>query len=217
MSAGQSLEEKAAAIASVLWLLPDHYTCLRLVRSGCRFVNELEQSDTPSWSPPIPEEFDGWPVEQVLAWFRYQRRLSAKYRLWAVGLAMQRLEREHPEQATAVVMECIEGGVYTWYEPGRVADRCRAGLLFMAADVPGDVPFFQEAVVAAAWPVKVRRRNREIVRLSIAGKTQREIAAEVGCSKNTVGAVLRGKRLVNGRAVPLNPAPSVRRQCADVR
>ena len=206
----QTPEEKAAAIATVVWLLPDHYTCIRLGRSGAHFVNELEQTDTPHWSPPMPEEFEGWAVEQVAAWFRYQRKLSAKYRLWAVGLAMQRLQREHREQAVAVVMECIEGGVFTWYEPERVSDRCRAGLAFMAADVPGDVPWFQEAVVTVEWPSKVRKRNKEIIRLCIAGKSQREIAAEVGCSKNTVGAVLRGKRLLDGRARPLNLALPVR-------
>lgn len=63
----QSLTEKAQAIATVLWLLPDHYTCIRLGRSGARFVNELEQTDDPHWSPPMPQEFEGWPIEQVAA------------------------------------------------------------------------------------------------------------------------------------------------------
>ena len=95
----QSLSEKAGAIASVLWLLPEHYTCVIVGRSGFIFVNEF--NEPAGWQPPVAEQFEGWPVENIRAWFYNQRELSRKYRLWAVGLAMQRLEREHPEQAAA--------------------------------------------------------------------------------------------------------------------
>jgi len=207
----QSLDEKAAAIATVLFLLPAHYSMIRIGRNGVHFVNELEQSDMPAgWRPIIPEEFEGWPLEEIKSWFAYQHGLSRKYRLRAVERALRELDAAHHEQAMAVVMECIEGGIFTWYEPLRVSERCRAGLAFMAADVPGDVPWFQEAVVKVAWPSKVRQRNKEIIRLCVAGKTQREIAAVVGCSKNTVGAVLRGKRLLQGRTVALIQPVKVR-------
>jgi len=187
----QDLAEKAQAIATVLWLLPDHYTMLRLNRNGTiGYFNELEHDDSkPHWRPPVMEEFEGWPAEKVLSWFRYQRGLSKKYRLHAVGLAMQKLEKEHREWAVAVVMECVEDGIFTWYEPERVSDRCKAGLRFMAEDVPGDVPWFQEAVVQSKDSQKLKR-ERQIWQLSEQGYTQRRIARELRCSLRDVNKVL---------------------------
>lgn len=198
----QTADEKAQAIASVLWLLPDHYTAIRIGRHGLHFVNELEQSDTPAgWKPRVPEEFEGWPVEEVKGWFAYQRRLSSKYRLWAVGLALQKLEREHREQAMAVVMECVEDGIFTWYEPHRVCDRCKAGLLFMARDIPGDVPFFQEAVVELVPRLYKAERNQRIIEMAAAGVGKKKIARELRCSLVTVKAILRTEKVRDGRTV----------------
>lgn len=187
----QTPDEKAQAIATVLWLLPDHYTMLRLNRNGTiGYFNELEHDDTkPHWRPPVMEEFEGWPAEKVISWFRYQRGLSKKYRLHAVGLAMQKLEKEHREWAVAVVMECVEDGIFTWYEPERVSDRCKAGLRFMADDVPGEVPWFQEAVVQGRESHRVKR-ERQIWQLAEQGYTQRRIARELRCSLRDVNKVL---------------------------
>ena len=198
----QDADEKAQAIASVLWLLPDHFSMIRIGRHGLHFVNELEQSDMPAgWKPRVPEEFEGWPIAEIKAWFAYQRKLSAKYRLWAVGLAMAKLEREHREQAMAVVMECVEDGIFTWYEPERVSDRCRAGLRFMAGDIPGDVPFFQEAVVSFKSRLNTVARNKRIVEMAEEGIGKKRIARELGCSVHTVKAVLCGLAVRRGRAV----------------
>ena len=198
----QEPDEKVAAIASLLWLLPEHYTMLRLNRQGMiDYCNELEQGELSSWRPPLIEEFEGWPVEKVQAWWRYQRGLSAKYRLWAVGLALQKLEKEHREQYIAVVMECVEDGVYTWYEPERISKRCRAGLEFMAADIPGDVPFFQELVVSVRPKVSAVARNRRIVEMAGEGISKAKIVKELGCSRTTVNAVLSGQRVRSGRMV----------------
>lgn len=198
----QDADEKAQAIASVLFLLPDHFSMIRIGRHGVHFVNELEQSDTPAgWQPRVPEEFEGWPITEIKAWFAYQRSLSAKYRLRAVGLAMAKLEREHREQAMAVVMECVEGGVFTWYEFERVSDRCRAGLKFMAADVPGDVPFFQEAVVNFKPKLNTVARNKRIREMAEDGVSKTKIAKELGCSRTTVQAVLSGLCVRCGRVV----------------
>jgi len=192
----QDLKEKAQAIASVLFLLPDHYSMIRIGRHGVHFVNELEQSDMPAgWKPRVPEEFEGWPVQELRRWLAYQRHLSAKYRLWPVGLAMQKLEKAHPEQAAAVVAECVEMPPPNWYEPGRVSERCDQGLRFMAADVPGDIPFFQEAVVdykQARAQANKTARNRRIVEMAEVGIGKKRIARELGCSVNTIRAVLRG-------------------------
>ena len=199
----QDLAEKAQAIATVLWLLPDHYTMLRLNRNGTiGYFNELEHDDTkPHWRPPVMEEFEGWPAEKVLSWFRYQRGLSKKYRLHAVGLAMQKLEKEHREWAVAVVMQCVEDGIFTWYEPERVSERCKDGLRFMAEDVPGDVPWFQEAVVNDKPRLNTSARNKRICEMAEEGISKAKIARELRCSKSTVQAVLSGQRVRSGRMV----------------
>lgn len=198
----QTLEEKMEAIASVMFLLPDHYTAIRIGRHGLHFVNELEQSDTPAgWKPRVPEEFEGWPIEEVKAWFSYQRRLSHKYRLWPVGLALQKLEQAHPEQAAAVKVQCCEIPPPNWFEPDRVDERCREGLLFMARDIPGDVPWFQEAVVRVAPKLHQVARDRRIVEMHQEGIGKKKIAAELRCSLITVKAVLRGHEVRDGRTV----------------
>lgn len=191
-----TLEDKMDAVASVLFLLPEHYTMLRLGRSGAlEYVNELEQGEFAAWRPPMPEEFEGWPVERVRAWLGYQRGLSRRYRLYAVGLALDKLRRVHPEQAMAVAMEYIEDGECTWYEPERVMERARAGLAFIAADVPGDVPGFEER------PMSTTERDKAIRSLAAEGMSGRAIAREMGCSRVTVGAVLRGLDVRRGRVV----------------
>ena len=196
----QDLTEKAHAIASVVWLLPEHYSMIRITRSGCIvYANELEQDG--GWQPPVPPEFEGWPVEELQRWWSYQRRMSAKYRLWPVGIAMQKLADLYREQANAVVMECVEGGLFTWYDPNVVSERCHAGLLFMAGDVPGDVPFFQEAAVDYRRNLSKPARNRRIAELDADGASERQIARELGCSRATVEAVLRGQVVRRGRAI----------------
>lgn len=201
----EDLSEKAQAIASVLWLLPDHFSMIRIGRYGVHFINEIEQSDLPSgWRSRIPEEFEGWPLAEIKSWFAYQRQLSRKYRLRAVGRALDRLKTlsdrdtgipEWRGRYEAVVMECIEGGDFSWYEPHRVSDRCREGLEFMADDVPGEVPWFHEAVVNLGR----QARNRRIQEMAAEGIGKKRIARELGCSPHTVKAVLRGHVVRHGR------------------
>lgn len=198
----QTLTEKAQAIASVLWLLPEHYSMIRIGRSGVHFINEIEQPELAGWRPKIPEEFEGWPIEQIKRWYAYQHYLSKKYRLRSIERAMQRLDKEHPEQCLAVVMECVEDGLCTWYDPERVSDRCKAGLEFLADDVPGEVPWFQEAVVDfSRHATNKQARDKRIREMHADGISGRKIARELRCSHHTVKAVICGLAVRCGRTV----------------
>jgi hypothetical protein len=200
----QTAQEKAAAIASVLWLLPDHYTMIHIGRSGVTFTNELQEADPAKWQERIPHQFQGWPIEELERWFAYQRYLSRRYRLWSVGLALQKLEKAQREQAMAVKVACIDPEALAWYEPARCEERCQAGLAFMAEDVPGDVPFFQET---ARDPGAKKRalgrvaRNRRIMEMTGDGVGKKKIARELGCSLSTIAAVTRGLAVRRGRTV----------------
>ena len=197
----QTPTEKAAAIASVLWLLPCHYSMIRITRSGVHFANEIEAPELPGWTPKTPEEFEGWPVEEILRWHAYQRHLSHKYHLWPLSRAFERLEAEHPEWALALAAQYVECEPLNWYEPERVSDRCRDGLAFLAERV-GDMPFFQEAVVQVRpRPLSVKGRNKRIMEMHEEGFSKSKIAQELGCARKTVQAVLSGQRVRCGRVV----------------
>lgn len=197
----QTADEKLAAITTVLWLLPLHYSMIRITRAGVHFRNELEVPDLPGWTPPTPEEFEGWPVEEMVRWHAYQRYLSKKYRLWPISRAFESLREWRPELAVALVATWVEDEQPNWYEPERVSDRCMEGLRYIAERVSGEVPFFQEAVVQVRPKPKMNvvARNKRIRELAKDGHSKSGIARELGCSRNTVKAVLSGMRVLHGR------------------
>lgn len=169
----QTLEQKARAIASVLWLMEDHYRMIAAGRLGSciQYVRQLDGSER--WRPPILEDFEDWPVNHVLAWLRTQRKTSARYRLWAIGLALQKLEKLEPKQAAAVKACYIEiPPPFDWYD--NLQALADDGLMFMAGDVPGDVP---------EWGgVRPKPKKEQIADAVGEGLTTSEIAYRVGCS-----------------------------------
>ena len=178
----QTLTEKAAAVASVLWLMEDHYRMIKAGRVGSCIHYERKPDGTERWRPPIVEEFEGWPVNRIIAWVMAQRKVSARYRLWAVGLALQKLERARPELALAVKVAHMEIPTPNWYEPALLKDRAKEGLEWMAEDIPGDVP---------EWGgEKAEPRDNQIRRMAADGYTRRRIARECRCSLRDVQRVL---------------------------
>jgi len=204
----RELSERALAIESVVWLLPNFYTMIRLGGRGASYFNELEVPEHPSWHPPtIPEFGDEWPVEAFERWFRYQRYLSCKYELQAVGRAFDRLQHEYPALAAAVRADCVEVPKPNWYEPGRRSLMAADGLSLMAEWVDVHVPFFQEEIVVAGDKSKRRRelkraaRNRRIKEMKADGCSQAQTAKELGCSTVTVQAVVSGRKVRHGRII----------------
>lgn len=207
-STERELSDRALAIGSVLWLLPHHYTMIRLGGTGARYVNELEVPEKPEWHPPTMPEFgDEWPVEAFESWFRYQRYLSYKYELLAVGKAYDRLQKEYPVLAAAVQADYVETPRPNWYEPERLTERSSAGLILMAEWVDVHVPYFEEEIVVAGDKTKRRRelkraaRNRRIKEMIEDGCSQVQIARELECSPVTVRAISRGMNVRHGRIV----------------
>ena len=204
----RELSERALAIESVVWLLPSFYTMIRLGGHGASYFNELEMTDKPEWRPPaLPEYGEDWPVEAFEKWFKYQRYLSFKYELRAVGQAFDRLQHEYPALAAAVRADCVEIPEPNWYEPERLSLMAAEGLEFMAEWVDVHVPFFQEEIVVAGNKSKRRRelkraaRNRRIKEMKDDGCSQAQTAKELGCSTVTVQATLAGKVVRRGRIV----------------
>lgn len=203
----RELSERALAIESVVWLLPSFYTMIRLGGRGASYFNELEITDKPEWRPPtIPEFGDEWPVEAFDRWFRYQRYLSCKYELQAVGRAFDRLQHEYPALAAAVRADCVEIPEPNWYEPERLSLMAADGLRLMAEWVDVHVPFFQEEIVVAGAKKRKREfkraaRNRRIKEMTADGCKQAQIARELRCSTVTVQAQLLGLKVRRGRIV----------------
>ena len=204
----RELNDRALAIASVIWLLPAHYTMIRIGGHGACYFNELEMTDKPEWHPPsLPEYGEEWPVEAFEKWFRYQRYLSYKYELLAVGKAFDRLQREYPVLAAAVRADCVEIPEPNWYEPERLSSRSAEGLRLMAEWVDVHVPFFEEEIVVAGDKSKRRRelkraaRNRRIKEMVADGCSQSNIARDLRCSTVTIQAVNAGKVVRHGRII----------------
>lgn len=194
----QTREDKAKAIATLIWLLPDHYAMLQIGRSGIQFRKEISQTTKPWWVPRMPERFEDWPLGEIERWYAERRNLSKRYRLWNLGLALDRLRNHDRRLAAAVCAQCAEFPPPNWWHPGEVMEWCRQGLLWMADDIPGDMPWFQ----ASESPVETVARDQRIREMSAEGIPQKRIAAELCCSAATIRAVLSGGRVVRGRVVP---------------
>lgn len=182
----QSLEEKAAAIGSVLWLLEDHYRMVTMGRIGS-CIQYVREGEPPVWKPPVVEEHDDWPVNAICQWIGYQRKVSKQYRLWPLGIALQKLEAAHPPMAAAVKARWVEIPPPNWYQD--METLAHDGLIFIAKDIPGDMP---------EWGGPRTKSVVEQVReMSEAGVPTREIARRTGFS---TGYVRRLKRLLPVRS-----------------
>ena len=183
----QPLTEKAAAIASVLWLMEDHYRMVKAGRVGSCIHYERKPDGTERWRPPIIEEFEDWPVNKVIAWVMAQRKVSARYRLWAIGMALCRVHARSPQHSLAVRALFTEIPPATWIENG--GELAREGLEFMASDVPGEV---------RGWGEDRPKTKRELV-LDLLGDSlpTKTIAIYAGCDPSYVRRI---KRIVSVRS-----------------
>jgi hypothetical protein len=169
----QTPDEKADAIRSVLWLLEDHYRMVKMGRIGSCIRYERIPDGTERWHPPIIEEFEDWPIERLCRWLARQRQVSKRYRLWAVGLALQKLENISPAQAAAVKAQYVEIPPPNWYEG--IERRAGDGIAFMVEDIPGDVPEWGGS--------RPKSRMEQIADALEEGLSVRMIAKRVGCSE----------------------------------
>lgn len=176
----QTLEEKIRAIASVLWLLEDHYRMIDIGRVGACIQYERLPDGHP-WSPPRPEWCDGWNPEAVMDWILRARAVSKRYRLWPVQLALEKLRRHKPRQAAAVLARYTELPPPNWYEPDKIGALSRAGLEFMARDIPGDMPEYGLPRPPSRFEIIEGMLER--------GCSHRYIAREVGCSYRDISGV----------------------------
>lgn len=222
----QTLTERCEALRSLLPLLTAHLALI----PGARIVPRYGDAPTepgppaPPWSvldcdghcprceydPETAPKSDRCRGE---GWERMQCYLDKAYRLDAVRAAYQAMEEARPWMHRAVRLvyvepadersECIS-------EPARIMRQRVAddGVEWMAGEIRCDLVAFGETRPPARAETKAR--NQEIVGLRCQGKSYREIARALGCSKNTVAAVLNGKELRQGRAVALSVAIKVR-------
>jgi hypothetical protein len=222
----QTRDEKAQAIASVLWLIEDHHRMIAMGRTTGRaqWISALDGEESPPATPNLchlgETSKDGTVLDcgvctqterggcQDEAWYVRQRKMSAAYNLWAVSLSLQRLWREHPGWAQALeslyvnLPPKVAPTRCLWLDAARVDDMAKQGLAWMAENVHGNVPEYQPA------PVKETRRRTsdperdEKIRALAFGNRgwgKRRIAKHLGCSEVTVTAVLRGKDVRHGR------------------
>ena len=177
----QTITEKAQAIASVLWLMEDHYRMIKAGRVGSCTRYERPPDGTEQWRPPIIEEFEDWPVEHVIAWVMAQRKISARYRLWAIGMALCRVHARSPKHSLAVRAFYVEIPPAVWI--GNVEDMALEGLEFMASDVPGEV---------RGWGDSRPKTKRELV-LDLLGSDlpTKTIAIYAGCDSSYVRRIKR--------------------------
>lgn len=185
----QTTEEKAAAIASVLFLLEDHHRLIAAGRTTPRALwisaGEQEGYRPPMVIPPDPHD----PTYPDEAWCIRQRYVSRAYRLWVISLKLQALWREHPAWAQAV--ECLHINIppTDWIDPGDCTEMAAWGLQWIAERVPGDVPMYAPTSITPQ-PVALTTDMR---RLRADGHSYREIARQLRVSKSAVHYALEGR------------------------
>ena len=151
----QTLAEKCEAIKSVLFLLEDHFRMLDMGKIGSTLDYPRDSILAACAAPRCSEDEERWLL--------YQRQVSKRYRLYAVGWALARLRLHHPDQARAVQARYIFIPPLDWLDRGTQAELSERGIEFMARDIPDDVP-----------------------RLRMTGHTYAQIAKRLRCSKSTV-------------------------------
>ena len=149
-------------------------------------------------------------------WKREYRALRKRYRIVDLEDALLRLGEADIHMAQAVWAVFVEPwpgelclaerpalgtrtetiGIEVRLERARLAED---GVKWLAEHVDGDVRGYG-APQQKLRPV-VTDRDREIVRLRIAGKSYGQIVEAVGCSKSTVKAVLSGQKVRRGRTI----------------
>ena len=219
----QPLTDKIEALKTILPLLGSHLALIPGARITPRYGDATVEPGppTPAWvtldCDGVCNTCDYGPQSadrcRGEAWERMACYLDRAYGMGKVRHAYDALETERPWLHRAVKLvyvepadersECVS--VEAKIMRRRVADE---GVLWMAGVIRGELTPFGEHRV----PVRseVRMRNQEIVAMRCEGKSYREIAKAIGCSKNTVAAVLAGKELRQGRAVSPSFAIKVR-------
>lgn len=195
----QSTENRIDALRSVLPLLELHLDLIAPVKSALGGAWESEPSplDTPP-VPRLPTPFMFCRVQCPICkdalhcrdetWVRLQSQYRHEYRLDAIADALIRLGQVKlfgASRAAAVYWEYV----CHWadWNPQRRRQWADEGLAYMSETIPGSlIPFYTGGAFK-------RSQNEEIVYLREKGRSYRQIAKQVGCSKSHVCNVLHGQ------------------------
>jgi hypothetical protein len=176
----QTLREKAEAIATLLPLLHAYHCLIDQVRSSIDYPRE------PDGEPP---RRPGESSDQ--SWLEMERHLRRRYRLEAVQRSLLRLADVRPFMAAAVYFEHVEP--WPEWNPASRPRYARAGLRFMAAEIPGEVRPFAPLLESAARSEEDSRRERdlEIRRLAAHGHRPQVLARIYGLSPRHIRRICR--------------------------
>lgn len=175
----QTLAEKCEAIKSVLFLLEDHFRMLDMGKIGSTLDYPRDNILASCAAPRCSEDEERWLL--------YQRQVSKRYRLYAVGWALARLRLHHPDQARAVQARYIFIPPLDWLDRSTQPELSEQGIEFMARDIPDDVPTYTPwHGVAEGERLVAGDRESEVLRLRMTGHTYAQIAKRLRCSKSTV-------------------------------
>lgn len=201
----QTLEDKAAAIKSLLPLLVEHLDCMPMSMVIRRWD---ENGGGGGLDCDGRCESCDWKDSCRGAWWEVVReKLERRYRLKAIRISLRQLEHVNPTLHEAVYVCYIDpedpiddldavprirvnGKTYVsktyaatlgpeWYA---AADR---GVYLMAEEIPGDVPAYGE---------KRKTKAEQIVEARETGCSIAFIAQQLRCSKSTVIQVLRAQK-----------------------
>jgi len=212
----QTLTERCDAIRS---LLPYRFAHLWHLAKITPAYGDSTPPDGPPPAPWVTMDCDGHcarctyggecrgeTMERVRAyWIR-------AYRMDAIAQAYDALEPYLERAVRLVYVEPTDERSECVSEQAKIMRRRVAddGVECMARMIRGDIVGLGERSAPKPKAPETRERNQEIVTLRCEGKSYREIAKAIGCSKNTVAAVLTGKELRQGRAVSPSFAVRVR-------
>lgn len=175
----QTVAEKAAAIGSVLFLLEDHFRLLRMGRVGsCIHYPRIIYGCPPPRNPYAEE-----------SWVVYQAKLARMYRLGAVRRALNKLEEQYPHLAQAVKARYVEVPPLDFIDPDNGPRWALEGLLFMARDIPGDVPHHGQRLLPPA--PQSDSRTLQVLDLRDRGFSYKRIAHRMHMSERDIREILR--------------------------
>jgi hypothetical protein len=215
MTHHQNTAERVAALKTLLPLLEAHLDNHGRIVARAQWISTYEPPP-PGYVPPTPEppcagdcrpcpDFGVQCGLREVAWAREWDSLRGRYpHIFALEELLYDLAFVHPEQASATYW----GYVQPWdaFDRPEWAARAEAGVEWIEERFVGYVPTYVPKRQRAVRNTSDAERDALIIQLRIDGLSHNAIHNRVGCSKTTVGAVLRGLDVRRGRIINANSA-----------
>jgi len=183
----QTTDEKADALRTVLPLLHAHHPGTKSCISYERKPDPTPTRTDPCAGRDCPGCTDRCPDE---GWERIRRYYATRYRTFEIRDALDVLGDHSPAVAQSVYYEYVEP--WPEFSPAKRKKFSEAGLHFLAAYIPGDIPFHSLDPIHEPWRYEARKLHKQ-------GLPIRLICKRIGRAYVSVRAAIHNCSIIDGR------------------